>query len=39
VAHALNNPQDMQQLGQQLLQRYPESVQAQAWIQRKFEEQ
>jgi type IV pilus assembly protein PilF len=39
VARALNNPVDMQQLGQQLLQRYPESVQAQAWIQRKFEEQ
>lgn len=39
VARALNNSQDMQQLGQQLLQRYPESVQAQAWIQRKFEEQ
>jgi type IV pilus assembly protein PilF len=39
VARALNNPQDMQQLGQQLVQRYPESVQAQAWIQRKFEEQ
>jgi len=39
VARALNNPLDMQQLGQQLLQRYPESVQAQAWIQRKFEEQ
>ncbi len=39
VARALNNTLDMQQLGQQLLQRYPESVQAQAWIQRKFEEQ
>ncbi len=39
VARALNNPLDMQQLGQQLVQRYPESVQAQAWIQRKFEEQ
>jgi len=39
VARALNNPLDMQQLGQQLLQRYPESVQAQAWIQRKFEDQ
>jgi type IV pilus assembly protein PilF len=39
VARALNNPLDMQQLGQQLLQRYPESLQAQAWIQRKFEEQ
>lgn len=39
VARALNNPLDMQELGQQLLQRYPESVQAQAWIQRKFEEQ
>ncbi len=39
VARALNNPLDMQKLGQQLLQRYPESVQAQAWIQRKFEEQ
>jgi type IV pilus assembly protein PilF len=39
VARALNNPLDMQQLGQQLVQRYPESVQAQTWIQRKFEEQ
>lgn len=39
VARALDNPQDMQQLGQQLQQRYPESVQAKAWIQRKFEEQ
>jgi type IV pilus assembly protein PilF len=39
VARALNHLLDMQQLGQQLLQRYPESVQAQAWIQRKFEEQ
>jgi type IV pilus assembly protein PilF len=39
VARALNNLQDEQQLGQQLLQRYPQSVQAQAWIQRKFEQQ
>jgi type IV pilus assembly protein PilF len=39
VARALHNPQDEQQLGHQLLQRYPESVQAQAWIQRKFEDQ
>ncbi len=39
VARALDNPQDMQQLGQQLQQRYPESVQARAWTQRKFEEQ
>ena len=39
VARALNNPLDMQELGQQLVQRYPDSVQAAAWIQRKFEEQ
>lgn len=39
VAKALDNLQDMQQLGQQLQQRYPESVQAKAWIQRKFDEQ
>lgn len=39
VARALNNLQDEQQLGQQLLQRYPQSAQAQAWIQRKFEQQ
>jgi type IV pilus assembly protein PilF len=39
VARALNQAQDMQQLGQQLLQRYPESIQAKAWIKRKFEEQ
>ena len=38
VARALDNTQDMQQLGQQLQQRYPDSVQAKAWIQRKFDQ-
>ena len=37
VAHALQQPNEVQHLGQQLQQRYPESAQAQAWIQRKFD--
>lgn len=39
VARALDKRDAMQQLGQQLQQRYPHSVQTQAWIQRKFDPQ
>lgn len=39
VAKALDNPNEMQQLGLQLQQRYPESLQAKAWIERKFDQQ
>lgn len=38
VAHALQQPNEVQHWGQQLQQRYPESAQAQAWIQRKFDQ-
>lgn len=38
VAHALAQPSEMLQLGQQLMQRYPQSNQAQSWLERKFED-
>lgn len=38
LARALAQPAHMQQLGQQLTQRYPQSAQAQLWVERKFED-
>lgn len=38
VAHALQQPNEVQHWGQQLQQRFPASAQAQAWIQRKFDQ-
>lgn len=38
VAKALDNSTEMLRLGQQLQQRYPASVQAKAWIERKFDQ-
>lgn len=38
VARALAQPPQMQQLGQQLTQRFPQSSQAQSWLERKFED-
>lgn len=39
AANAMGQTEQMQQLGQQLQQRFPTSEQTQAWIQRKFEQQ
>jgi type IV pilus assembly protein PilF len=38
LARALAQTSEMQQLAQQLTQRHPQSPQAQAWIERKFED-
>lgn len=38
LARALAQQPQMQQLGQQLTQRYPQSTQAQSWVERKFED-
>jgi type IV pilus assembly protein PilF len=38
LARALAQASEMQQLGQQLTQRYPQSTQAKSWVERKFED-
>jgi type IV pilus assembly protein PilF len=38
LAQALAHTSELQQLAQQLTQRYPQSPQAQSWIERKFED-
>ena len=38
LARALAQQPQMLQLGQQLTQRYPQSIQAQSWLERKFED-
>lgn len=38
AAKVLDKSEDMERLGQQLQQRYPESVQTKAWIERKFDQ-